>query len=108
MKKSLFLTIPFLGFLSFLACSSDTNASVDTSETPISTPTTTVPDVYKKIYGATSITTDGTYVTIKTNGQPDHKSVCNYSGCNKAIILKASKTFCPFLTQVSVTDRMTA
>ena len=75
MKKSLFLTIPFLGFLSFLACSSDTNASVDTSETPISTPTTTVPDVYKKIYGATSITTDGTYVTIKTNGQPDHKSV---------------------------------
>lgn len=76
MKKSLFITIPFLGVLLFLACSSsDTNTSVETSETLISTPTTTVPEVYKKIYGATSITTDGTYVTIKTNGQPDHKSV---------------------------------
>jgi hypothetical protein len=33
-----------------------------------------VPAVYKKIYGATSITNDGTYITIKTNGLPDHKS----------------------------------
>jgi hypothetical protein len=36
---------------------------------------TDVPDVYKKIYGATSLTSDGTYVTIKTTGAPDHKSV---------------------------------
>ena len=35
----------------------------------------TVPDVYKKIYGAVSITSDGNYVTIKTNGMPDHQSV---------------------------------
>ena len=35
----------------------------------------TVPDVYKKIYGASSITSDGTYITIKTSGAPDHKSV---------------------------------
>jgi YHYH protein len=34
----------------------------------------TVPAVYAKIYGATSITSDGTYITIKTNGTPDHKS----------------------------------
>lgn len=33
-----------------------------------------VPAVYSKIYGATSITNDGTYITIKTNGMPDHKS----------------------------------
>ncbi len=33
-----------------------------------------VPSVYSKIYGATSITFDGTFVTIKTNDQPDHKS----------------------------------
>ncbi len=33
-----------------------------------------VPEVYKKIYGASSITNDGTYITIKTNGMPDHKS----------------------------------
>jgi len=32
----------------------------------------------------------------------------NYSACKVAIVLKASKTFCPFLMQVSVTDRMTA
>ena len=34
----------------------------------------TVPTVYSKIYGATSITYDGTFVTIKCNALPDHKS----------------------------------
>ncbi|MDZ4809254.1 MAG: YHYH protein [Bacteroidota bacterium] len=34
-----------------------------------------VPAVYNKIYGATSITFDGTWVTIKYNALPDHKSV---------------------------------
>lgn len=33
-----------------------------------------VPAVYNKIYGATSITFDGTVVTIKTSDQPGHKS----------------------------------
>lgn len=33
-----------------------------------------VPDVYKKIYGASSITVEGDFVYIKTNGLPDHKS----------------------------------
>ncbi len=33
-----------------------------------------VPAVYSKIYGSSSITSDGTFVTIKTNGTPDHKS----------------------------------
>ena len=33
-----------------------------------------LPAVYNKIYGATSITFDGTFVTIKCNGLPDHKS----------------------------------
>jgi hypothetical protein len=35
-------------------------------------------------------------------------NIGNYSGCNTAIVLKAAKTFCPFLIQVSVTERMTA
>ncbi|WP_421828304.1 YHYH protein [Larkinella sp.] len=35
---------------------------------------TDVPEVYQKIYGATSITRSGDYVTIKTTGVPDHKS----------------------------------
>lgn len=34
-----------------------------------------VPEVYKKIYGATSITSDGTFVYIKSTGMPDHKSI---------------------------------
>ena len=34
-----------------------------------------VPAVYKKIYGAVSITNDGTYLYIKTKDLPDHKSV---------------------------------
>jgi hypothetical protein len=41
---------------------------------------TTVPDVYKKIYGAISITSDGTNLTIKTNGMPDHKSAYYAAG----------------------------
>jgi YHYH protein len=36
--------------------------------------TPTLPAVYNKIYGATSITFDGTWVTIKYNALPDHKS----------------------------------
>ena len=49
----------------------------------------TLPAVYAKIYGATSITFDGTWVTIKCNALPDHKSAYypaanplheNYSG----------------------------
>jgi len=50
-------------------------SSDDSSTTSGTTGTATVPDVYKKIYGATSITSDGTYITIKTTGTPDHKSV---------------------------------
>ena len=34
----------------------------------------TLPAVYNKIYGATSITFDGAFVTIKCNGLPDYKS----------------------------------
>jgi YHYH protein len=37
--------------------------------------TNTVPAVYQKIYGATSITSDGTYITIRSTGTPDHKSI---------------------------------
>ncbi|MBW4891164.1 YHYH protein [Mucilaginibacter sp. HMF5004] len=33
-----------------------------------------VPDVFKKIYGATSIYIDGNYVVIKATSLPDHKS----------------------------------
>lgn len=39
------------------------------------TGTVPVPAVYNKIYGASSITSDGNYITIKSTGTPDHKSV---------------------------------
>lgn len=48
-----------------------------TEDTAIITPPTTtitVPAIYSKIYGASSITSDGTFITIKTTGIPDHKS----------------------------------
>lgn len=61
--------VSFIAMFLLLACSNSSDSSNDAT-----TPSVTVPDVYKKIYGATSITSDGTYVTIKTNGQPDHKS----------------------------------
>lgn len=51
----------------------DTSPSDDNSSNNNNT-STTVPDVYKKIYGASSITIEGNYVVIKTNGVPDHKS----------------------------------
>lgn len=53
--------------LLFFSCSKDDNSTTPT--------TNTVPAVYSKIYGTTAtITSDGIFVTIKTNGMPDHKS----------------------------------
>jgi hypothetical protein len=46
----------------------------DTSSVVTPTPVTTIPAVYAKIYGASSITSDGTYLTIKTAGTPDRIS----------------------------------
>lgn len=45
------------------------------NDTAITATTDTIPAVYGKIYGATAtITSDGNFLTIKTNGMPDHKS----------------------------------
>ena len=51
------------------------------SSSSSSTTSTTLPAVYSKIYGASSITTDGTWVTIKSTGEPDHVS-CYYPTTN--------------------------
>jgi len=75
-----------LKFLYILSCSiivmacnkSASTTMSDTTSSPSTTnPTTSstvVPDIYKKVYGASSISSDGTFVTIKSNGLPDHKS----------------------------------
>lgn len=64
-----------------IACqTNDNNVSPTTTTTTGTTSTTAtsigtgVPDVYKKIYGATEIYVEGTNVVIKTKGRPDHKS----------------------------------
>ena len=50
-------------------------SSCNKNDTPSPTDPVAVPAVYSKIYGASSISNDGTFITIKTNGLPDHKSV---------------------------------
>ena len=52
--------------------------------------TVAVPAVYSKIYGASSITNDGTYITIKTTGLPDHKSA--YYATNNSLYESYSGT----------------
>jgi hypothetical protein len=64
MKKLPILLVVVSGLL---ACKDDTTQVTDTGNSE-------VPAVYKKIYGATSVTSDGTTITIKTTGLPDHKS----------------------------------
>jgi hypothetical protein len=56
-----------LFLLAFLACKKDS--------TNTTTPTTTaVPDIYKKIYGASDMYVEGDFVVIKSTALPDHKS----------------------------------
>ena len=66
-----------LGLLAFLGCQK--NDDMATPATTAVTGTTTsvgasVPDVYRKIYGATEVYVEGTNIVIKTKGRPDHKS----------------------------------
>lgn len=77
--------IAFCASLLFLqSCSKDAATTTTTTGGSNNTvASTTVPDVYKKIYGASSITSDGTYITIKTTGLPDHKSP--YYASNNAL-----------------------
>lgn len=57
-----------------IACSNNDDVTPTANE---------VPAVYKKIYAASSITSDGTFITIKVTGAPDHKSV--YYPTNNAL-----------------------
>ncbi|MBO2011328.1 YHYH protein [Hymenobacter negativus] len=76
MRFFLILILPTVPLLSLLACSKDDDVAPAPTATMVGAG---VPDVYRKIYGATSITLDGGYVVIKTKNLPDHKSPY-YSG----------------------------
>jgi len=65
-NSQLKLLIILSSFIIIAGCSKNSTTS---------TANIVVPDIYKKIYGATSITNDGTYIYVKTNDLPDHKSV---------------------------------
>lgn len=68
-KVDCFIALAAFSIVFVCSCSKDKNA------TPSTPANNTVPAVYAKIYGTTAtITSDGTYLTIKTNGTPDHKS----------------------------------
>ena len=64
-----------LSALNLTSCSKSDDSTTSTS--------IEVPAVYKKIYGATSISNDGTYIYFKTKDLPDHKSV--YYPTNNAV-----------------------
>ncbi|QHV97092.1 YHYH protein [Spirosoma endbachense] len=76
-----------LGLITVVACQKSDNTvtpatTTGTTSSTTATGTTTstvsvgtgVPDVYKKIYGASEIYVEGTNIVIKTKGRPDHKS----------------------------------
>jgi hypothetical protein len=70
MKNLKIIALVIFGIgLSIISCSSN-----DSTNTTSTTTIVEVPAVYKNIYGATSITSDGTYIYIKTKDLPDHKS----------------------------------
>jgi len=50
-----------------VACKKDTTTSTTTTTEP-------VPDVFKKFASSVVISSDGSYITLKSNGVPDHKS----------------------------------
>jgi hypothetical protein len=80
------LLIVFALLLNLTSCSKPDDSIDDSSNT------FPVPAVYQKIYGATSITNDGTYIYIKTKDLPDHKSPY-YSTTNSLYEAYSGTTF---------------
>src|SRR5512141_637721 len=78
MKKYIlpFAILALCAMISF-SCSKDA-AATTTTNTGTGTTTATVPDVFKKFNSTVTISSDGTYITIKSDGIPDHKS-CYFS-----------------------------
>ena len=70
-SKNIAKTASLLVIISCLACKKDAANSSSVS-------TASLPDVFKKFNSTVSISTDGTNITIKSDGVPDHKS-CYFS-----------------------------
>ncbi len=61
------ISLLFLLSIAIVSCKEDESTSNPTNNSEI-------PAVYLKVYGATSITTDGTFIYFKTKALPDHTS----------------------------------
>ena len=70
-SKNIAKTASLLVIIICLACKKDAANSSSVS-------TASLPDVFKKFNSTVSISTDGTNITIKSDGVPDHKS-CYFS-----------------------------
>jgi YHYH protein len=95
MRKIILMLVLGIGFISCDKQMEDsiiTKSASEEANLKVAAVTATVPTVYKKIYKATSITSDGTYVTIKTQGIPDHESVY-YSATNALYKTFSGTTF---------------
>lgn len=68
MKKMLVNVMIISSLITAASCKKDTVTDTGSGST------TTLPDVYKKIYGASSAYVEGNFVVIKSTGIPDHKS----------------------------------
>ena len=66
MKTKLVIILSGVLAIAFWGCKKDSSTT---------TASVAVPAIYQRIYGATSVTSDGTYITVKTTDLPDHKSV---------------------------------
>ena len=72
MKKYSLAGTGLLLILTFIniSCSKDST----TTTTGTGTSTVTIPDVFKKFNSTVTVSSDGTTITIKSDGIPDHKS----------------------------------
>lgn len=70
-KKQIFSVMLVAGSFIVFSCKKDAGSTTSSST---STSTGVVPDVFKKFNSTVTISSDGTYITIKSDGVPDHKS----------------------------------
>lgn len=67
--------LPIFCFVLMIGCILGITAcKKDTTDTTTTTSTATVPDVFKKFSSTVVISSDGSFITLKSNGVPDHKS----------------------------------